>query len=61
MTRMKPETAGWEKVGRKHYRNTERGVEVRYDCNRWLWEVIGGSNCSLFYTTRTVAQYYAVR
>lgn len=33
-------SGAWCKVGRKHYRH-ESGIEVRYDCNRWLWIVVG--------------------
>jgi hypothetical protein len=33
---------GWTKIGRKHYRHDATKVEVRYNCNGWNWDVIGG-------------------
>lgn len=30
----------WVKVASKHYRHIS-GVEIRYNCNRWVWEIIG--------------------
>lgn len=35
-------SGAWAKVGKKHYRHVS-GVEVRYNCNRWLWEVVGAN------------------
>lgn len=43
MRRVKSTKAGWAKVGRKHYRH-DSGVEVKYNPNKWLWEVMGGEN-----------------
>ncbi len=34
------ESGTWIKVGRKHYRHID-GAEIRYNCNRWLWEIVG--------------------
>ena len=31
----------WAKVAKKHYRHAS-GVEIKYDCNAWVWEAIGG-------------------
>jgi len=46
----------WCKVASKHYRHAS-GVEIRYNCNRWLWEVSTGEA----YTTLWVARYTAER
>lgn len=35
---------GWTKIARKHYRHDATLVELRYDHNRYGWEVIGGQN-----------------
>lgn len=56
---MKPITSGeWAKAGRKHYRHMS-GIEVRYNHNRWLWEIIGGPEDGLAYGTLWIAQYQA--
>lgn len=60
MTRMTPEKIGWDKIARKHYRH-ESGVEVRYNCNAWAWEIIGGSEDGYKYGTLSIAQYSALR
>lgn len=31
----------WNKIGKKHYKNIN-GVEVKYDCNSYIWRVNGG-------------------
>ena len=41
--RMQPITSGsWAKVARKTYQH-EAGLVVRFDDNRWGWEIIGAS------------------
>ena len=45
----------WTKVARKHYRHIS-GVEVRYDCNRWGWEVVGEG---LYFTVLYAAKHWA--
>lgn len=61
MTRVIPTTSGtWERIARKHYRHIG-GHEVRYDCNRWAWEVIGGANDGYLYGTLNVAQHAAIK
>jgi hypothetical protein len=49
MWRMKSDTGRqmlasgmWAKVGGKHYRLAGE-IDVRYDCNRWLWMVEDGT------------------
>lgn len=37
------EGGAWAKVGRKHYRFID-GTEVVYDCNAWLWKIVGGAS-----------------
>ena len=60
MTRAKPTISGtWAKIARKHYRHID-GKEVRYDCNAWAWEVIGGANDGYMYKTLNVAQHAAI-
>lgn len=59
MTRMKPTTQGtWNRIASKHYRH-ESGVEVRYNHKAWNWEVVGGANDSLCWTTLSHAQHFA--
>ena len=41
--RMQPITEGeWVRAARKTYRH-ETGIVVRFDDNRWGWEIIGSS------------------
>lgn len=49
------EITGWAKVARKHYRHIS-GIEVRYDCNRWGWEVVGQNE---LYTVLWAAKHRA--
>ena len=58
--RMKPDTTTWETIARKHYRHVT-GIEVRYNCNLWQWEIIGGAEDGLFYSRLWVAQSSALR
>lgn len=59
--RMKPTTTGeWSKIAKKHYRHVS-GVEVRYNCNRWAWEVIGGPDNGRAYAALWVAQHSATK
>jgi len=59
--RGEPTTKGtWIKVARKHYQHVT-GIECRYDCNRWLWEIVGGAEDGRFYGTLWVAQHAAIR
>lgn len=59
--RNKPTTEGtWVKIARKHYRHIT-GIEVRYNCNRWLWEIIGGPEDGSAYGTLWVAQHSALQ
>lgn len=46
----------WASIGRKHYRHIS-GVEVRYNCNRWMWEIVGHHNQA--WTALWVAKHYA--
>lgn len=60
MIRMQPITEGeWVRIARKHYRH-ESGVEIRYDWNRCLWQIIGGRYDSLYYERLWAAQHAAV-
>lgn len=59
--RAKPITRGtWEKIARQRYRHMS-GIEVKYDCNAWAWEIVGGSRDGEMYKTLNVSQYYAVK
>lgn len=49
-------SGSWIKVGKKHYRH-ESGIEVRYDCNRYIWIVSTQPNHG--YSTLWVARYEA--
>jgi hypothetical protein len=51
------ESGEWNKVGSKHYRHIG-GIEVRYNCNRWMWELVG---CDEAYTLLWVARHAAER
>lgn len=53
-------SGAWAKTGRKTYQH-ESGIVVRYDCNAWLWEIIGGAEDGRFYQTLTVAAYFATK
>lgn len=48
----------WARIAHKTHKHVS-GVVVRYDCNRWLWEVVGGKDDGSAYTTLSVAQYAA--
>lgn len=50
----------WVKTGPKHWSHVS-GVQVKYDCNAWKWQVIGGANCGRFYTAKWEAQTEAVK
>jgi len=41
--------------GKKHWIHVS-GVQVKYDHNRWAWQVIGGAKCGLFFDTKWSAQ-----
>lgn len=45
----------WVKIGRKHYEHIS-GVQIRYDCNRWAWEIIGRNE---LYTVLWAAKHRA--
>lgn len=45
----------WVKVAKQHYQHVN-GVQVKYDCNAWKWQVIGGPNCGYYYDTKWAAQ-----
>jgi hypothetical protein len=44
----------WAKVGKKHYMHVS-GIEIKYDCNSWLWRIDGKEG----YSTLWAAKYYA--
>jgi hypothetical protein len=61
MTRQQPITEGtWNRIARKHYRHIN-GAEVIYRPNSWNWEVIGGPNDGLRWTTLSAAQHFAAK
>lgn len=45
----------WKSVGRKHWSHVS-GVQVKYDCNAWKWQIIGGARCGYKYDTKWAAQ-----
>jgi hypothetical protein len=45
----------WAKVGDKAYRH-ESGIEIRYNHNAWLWQIVGES---FGYKTLSVAKWNA--
>lgn len=45
----------WKIIGRKHWSHLS-GVQVKYDCNAWKWQVIGGAKCGNYYDTKWAAQ-----
>jgi hypothetical protein len=47
----------WMKVAKKHYLHGS-GIEVRYNCNRWKWEVVGHGEA---YDSLWAAKYRAER
>jgi hypothetical protein len=51
----------WVKVGSKHYRHIKSGIQVKYDHNRWKWQVIGGIKCGNMYDVKWVAQMEGVK
>ncbi len=60
-TRMTPETTGrWARTAPKTYRHVS-GVTVRYRCNTWTWEVVGGADDGSHYSTLWAAQMAATR
>lgn len=50
----------WAKVASKTYRH-ESGATVRYDCNRYTWEIVGGASDGRGYTSLWAAQYEVQR
>ena len=53
-------SGSWVKAGRKTYRHAS-GIVVRYDHNRFTWEIVGGAEDGYHYTTLTVAAHSATR
>lgn len=54
----------WAKAGRcggKPVHQHANGVKVAYNCNRWLWEIIGGASDGLAYKALWLAQYEVER
>ncbi len=41
----------WSKVGKKHYIHVS-GMEVTYDCNRWVWCIDGVPSYTLLWVTK---------
>lgn len=41
----------WVKLAPKHYRHSS-GAEIRYDCNRWVWQILGGDAYTLLWVAR---------
>lgn len=61
MTKAQPITEGtWNRTARKTYRH-ESGIVVRYNHNRWAWEIVGGAEDGHLYGTLNVAQYFATK
>ncbi len=29
------------KIGKKHYEHAATGINIKFDCNRWMWEIVG--------------------
>lgn len=50
----------WLKVASKHYKH-KSGVQIKYNHNRWKWEVIGGIKCGNLYDTKWVAQIESIK
>lgn len=51
-------SGAWCKVERKHYRHVS-GIEIAYDCNRWLWKVSDGTCYSALWVARHWAEKMA--
>lgn len=49
------ESGAWVKVGRKHYEHIS-GAQIRYNCNRWVWEVVGQPDAA--WTLLWVARHF---
>lgn len=49
------ESGAWCKVSRQHYRHVS-GAEIRYDCNRWVWQIVGGDAYTLLWVARHVVE-----
>jgi len=45
------ESGAWVKLGKKHYQHSS-GIEIRYDCNRWVWQIVGGHAFTLLWVAR---------
>lgn len=60
MYRAEPiKTGTWAKIAPKTYQHVS-GIVVRYDCNRWSWEIVGScAHDGYLYKTLTVAQHMA--
>ena len=50
----------WNRIGRKQYQNAQ-GVTIRYINNDWVWEIVGGANNGLRFTTLDIARYEVER
>lgn len=44
-------SGAWVKVAKKHYRHIS-GAEICYDCNRWVWQILGGDAYTLLWVAR---------
>ena len=50
----------WNRIASKTHRHAS-GIVIRYNHNRWLWEVVGGKDDGHSYTTLAAAQHAATR
>ncbi len=53
-------SGSWVKLAPKHYRH-ESGAEIRYDCNRWVWQIVGAEAYTLLWVARHAVERKAVR
>lgn len=55
MRRTKTTGEGWDKVASKHFRHTASGAEVKYNHNRFLWEIVEGPGKGEAYVAKWIA------
>jgi len=44
-------SGAWVKLASKHYEHIS-GAVIRYDCNRWVWQIVGGDAYPLLWVAR---------
>lgn len=57
-----PDTkVAWKRIAPKVYQHKASNIVVKWKCNDWVWEIVGGPVDGRRYGTLNVAQHFAVK